>query len=94
MQGNALAKQGKLEEAVAVYNKSLMENRNADTLKRLQVGAAPRWPRCLMCYSTHHSLLAASAHCCQVPLMYITQPQARAPRQCCRRSLSTCPLLA
>jgi pentatricopeptide repeat protein len=48
LQGNALAKQGKLEEAVAVYNKSLMENRNADTLKRLQVGAAARWPTCLM----------------------------------------------
>lgn len=34
-QGNALAKQGKLEEAVAAYNKSLMEHRTADTLKRL-----------------------------------------------------------
>jgi len=33
--GNALAKQDKLEEAVAVYNKSLMEHRTADTLKRL-----------------------------------------------------------
>lgn len=33
--GNALAKQGKLEDAVAAYNKSLMEHRTADTLKRL-----------------------------------------------------------
>lgn len=33
--GNALAKQGKLEEAVGAYNKSLMEHRTADTLKRL-----------------------------------------------------------
>lgn len=32
---NALVKQEKLEEAVAVYNKSLMEHRTADTLKRL-----------------------------------------------------------
>ncbi|GAB4817982.1 hypothetical protein N2152v2_005028 [Parachlorella kessleri] len=34
--GNALAKQGLLEEAIAVYQKSLTEHRNADTLKRLQ----------------------------------------------------------
>ena len=34
--GNALAKQGKLEEAIEVYNRSLTEHRNADTLKRLQ----------------------------------------------------------
>lgn len=34
--GNALVKQGKLEEAVQVYQKSLTEHRNADTLKRLQ----------------------------------------------------------
>lgn len=33
--GNALAKQGKLEDAIAAYNKSLMEHRNADTLKKL-----------------------------------------------------------
>lgn len=33
--GNALVKQDKLEEAVAAYNKSLMEHRTADTLKRL-----------------------------------------------------------
>ena len=33
--GNALVKQGKLEEAIGVYNKSLMEHRTADTLKRL-----------------------------------------------------------
>jgi stress-induced-phosphoprotein 1 len=29
-------KLGRLEEAVAAYNKSLMEHRTADTLKRLQ----------------------------------------------------------
>ncbi|KAL4437043.1 hypothetical protein ABPG75_004182 [Micractinium tetrahymenae] len=34
--GNALVKQGKLEEAIQVYQKSLTEHRNADTLKRLQ----------------------------------------------------------
>ena len=34
--GNALAKQGDLAAAVAVYNRSLTEHRNADTLKRLQ----------------------------------------------------------
>ena len=33
--GNALVKQGKLEEAIEQYQKSLMEHRNADTLKRL-----------------------------------------------------------
>eukprot|EP00887_Chlorella_sp_A99_P005251 scaffold1.g5251.t1 len=33
--GNALVKQDLLEEAIAVYNKSLTEHRNADTLKRL-----------------------------------------------------------
>lgn len=33
--GNALAKQDKLEEAIEVYQKALMEHRNADTLKRL-----------------------------------------------------------
>lgn len=33
--GNALVKQGRLEEAIAVYGKSLTEHRNADTLKRL-----------------------------------------------------------
>ncbi|KAL6773689.1 HOP1 [Auxenochlorella protothecoides x Auxenochlorella symbiontica] len=33
--GNALAKKGELEEAVAVYQKSLTEHRTADTLKRL-----------------------------------------------------------
>ena len=32
--GNALVKQDKLEEAVEVYSKSLMEHRTADTLKR------------------------------------------------------------
>lgn len=32
---NALVKQEKLDEAVSVYNKSLMEHRTADTLKRL-----------------------------------------------------------
>lgn len=32
---NSLVKLGKLEEAVAAYNKSLMEHRTADTLKRL-----------------------------------------------------------
>ncbi len=30
-----MVKQGKLEDAINVYNKSLMEHRNADTLKRL-----------------------------------------------------------
>lgn len=34
--GNALVKLGRLEEAVAAYNKSLMEHRTADTLKKLQ----------------------------------------------------------
>lgn len=34
--GNALVKQGKLQEAIEVYNRSLTEHRNADTLKRLQ----------------------------------------------------------
>ena len=34
--GNALVKKGNLAEAVLVYEKSLMEHRNADTLKRLQ----------------------------------------------------------
>lgn len=34
--GNALVKKGNLTEAVSVYEKSLMEHRNADTLKRLQ----------------------------------------------------------
>jgi len=33
--GNALVKLERFEEAIAVYNKSLMEDRNADTLKRL-----------------------------------------------------------
>lgn len=33
--GNALVKLGKLEEAVSIYNRSLTEHRNADTLKRL-----------------------------------------------------------
>lgn len=33
--GNALAKLGRLEEAIEVYNKSLTEHRHADTLKRL-----------------------------------------------------------
>ncbi|KAG2448193.1 hypothetical protein HYH02_006778 [Chlamydomonas schloesseri] len=33
--GNALVKLNKLEEAIAVYNKSLMEHRNADTLALL-----------------------------------------------------------
>lgn len=33
--GNALVKLGKLEEAVSIYNSSLTEHRNADTLKRL-----------------------------------------------------------
>ena len=33
--GNSLVKQGKLEEAIAMYNKSLTEHRSADTLKRL-----------------------------------------------------------
>jgi len=33
--GNSLVKLGKLEEAIAMYNKSLTEHRNADTLKRL-----------------------------------------------------------
>ena len=32
--GNALVKKGELEAAIEVYNKSLMEHRNADTLKR------------------------------------------------------------
>ena len=34
--GNALVKQGQFEAAVDVYNRSLTEHRNADTLKRLQ----------------------------------------------------------
>ena len=33
--GNALVKQGKLEEAIDVYQRSLTEHRTADTLKRL-----------------------------------------------------------
>ena len=33
--GNSLVKLGKLEEAIAMYNKSLTEHRSADTLKRL-----------------------------------------------------------
>ncbi|BDA49920.1 Hsp70-Hsp90 organizing protein 1 [Coccomyxa sp. Obi] len=33
--GNALVRQGRLEEAIEVYQKSLTEHRNADTLKRL-----------------------------------------------------------
>jgi stress-induced-phosphoprotein 1 len=33
--GNALVKLERLEDAVEVYNKSLMEHRVADTLKRL-----------------------------------------------------------
>ena len=33
--GNALVKLGRLEDAIEVYGKSLMEHRNADTLKRL-----------------------------------------------------------
>lgn len=33
--GNALAKLGRLEDAVTAYNKSLTEHRTADTLKRL-----------------------------------------------------------
>lgn len=33
--GNALVQLGQLEEAIQVYNKSLTEHRNADTLKRL-----------------------------------------------------------
>jgi len=34
--GNAMVKQGDLEGAISVYNRSLTEHRNADTLKRLQ----------------------------------------------------------
>jgi stress-induced-phosphoprotein 1 len=34
--GNALVKKGELAEAIEVYNRSLTEHRNADTLKRLQ----------------------------------------------------------
>ncbi|KAG7671793.1 putative Hsp70-Hsp90 organizing protein 3 [Nannochloris sp. 'desiccata'] len=34
--GNALVKKGDLAEAIEVYNRSLTEHRNADTLKRLQ----------------------------------------------------------
>lgn len=34
--GNALVKLDRLEEAIAIYKKSLTEHRNADTLKRLQ----------------------------------------------------------
>lgn len=34
--GNALVKTGDLEAAIEVYNRSLTEHRNADTLKRLQ----------------------------------------------------------
>lgn len=34
--GTALVKKGDLEQAAAVFNKSLMEHRNPDTLKRLQ----------------------------------------------------------
>jgi stress-induced-phosphoprotein 1 len=34
--GNALVKKGDLTEAIEVYNRSLTEHRNADTLKRLQ----------------------------------------------------------
>lgn len=34
--GTALAKLGRLEEAIDAYNASLMEHRSADTLKRLQ----------------------------------------------------------
>lgn len=33
--GTALTKLGRLEEAVATYNKSLTEHRTADTLKKL-----------------------------------------------------------
>ena len=33
--GNSLVKQGKLEEAIRIYNKSLTEHRSADTLERL-----------------------------------------------------------
>lgn len=33
--GNSLVKQGKLEEAISTYNKSLTEHRSADTLERL-----------------------------------------------------------
>jgi stress-induced-phosphoprotein 1 len=34
--GNALVKKGDIAEAIEVYNRSLTEHRNADTLKRLQ----------------------------------------------------------
>eukprot|EP00798_Chlamydomonas_sp_ICE-L_P007949 gene7949-1165_t len=34
--GQALVKLERLEEAIAIFNKSLMEHRNADTLKKLQ----------------------------------------------------------
>ncbi|KIZ02055.1 Heat shock protein STI [Monoraphidium neglectum] len=34
--GNALVKLGRLQEAIDAYNKSLMEHRSAETLKRLQ----------------------------------------------------------